>query len=90
LRKDGKRISISSQFGIIRSKQAKDESRYIQSGFYTGEETLVDPQIQKLHCLKILAENVPGLMMLLIDENHGIRCSVGSEKNKSKSDDERK
>jgi PAS domain S-box-containing protein len=79
LRKDGKWISIFSQFGILEKKQQADKSNYIQSGFYTGEEMPSDQLHKHLHCLKILAENIPGLIMLLIDDNHEIKCSVGSE-----------
>lgn len=82
LRKDGKCINIFSQFGIIKSKQASDACRYIQSGVFSGEEIILDQQLKKLHCLKTLAENVPGLMMFLIDKNHEIHCSVGSKKKK--------
>ncbi len=88
LRKDGKRVSIFSQFVIIKGKQDPDESRYIQSGFYTGEKTLREQELKNLHFLEILAENVPGLMMLVIDDNLEILCSLGSEKKKPIKDDE--
>ncbi len=79
--KDGKRVSIFSQFGIIRGRnQDREDYRYIQSGFYTGEDTLDGEDTRRFHCLKILAENVPGLMMLLIDNKHIVQCSVGTER----------
>lgn len=77
--KDGRKISLLSQFGVIENP---DEKKYIQSAFYTNEEAPQEQQLKKLHCLKILAENLPGLMMLLIDKNHEITCSVGNEKRK--------
>ncbi|MFO8068255.1 MAG: ATP-binding protein [Bacteroidales bacterium] len=80
--KDGRMVSLLSRFGIIDNQNSLDKKKYIQSAFYTGEETTQEQQLKKLHCLKILAENVPGLMMLLIDKNHEITCSVGNEKRK--------
>lgn len=84
LHKEGKCLSVLSQFGIISGKQTPNDSRYIQSGIFTDKEIILDQQLKKLQCLKILAENVPGLMMLLIDESHEIQCSVGNEKIKQK------
>lgn len=87
LRKDGTPVSLFSQFGIIKGNQDADGIRYIQSGIYSGEDTRQDQQLKKLNCLKILADNVPGLMMLLIDEKHEIKCSFGSEKYRPEIDD---
>lgn len=39
------------------------------------------------HHLQILTENVPGLMMLLIDKDHEIRCSIGKETRKGEEDE---
>ncbi len=86
-RRDGRQVSIFSELGVIEGKQGEYDGRYIQSGIYIGVDRLRDQQLKKLNCLKILAENVPGLMMLLIDENLEILCSVGSEKSLSKGND---
>ncbi len=88
LRKDGKWIRIFSQFSIIRDKQDPDKNAYIQSGFYVDEQKLQDHQLANFHHLHILAENVPGLMMLLVDKNHSILCRVGSETKKREEEGE--
>lgn len=88
LRKDGKHVNIFSQFGLISHKQSLGENKYIQSGFYCRESTLENQEFNNIHFLKILSDNIPGIMMLVIDKNHEIHCSLGSEKAKAEEDNE--
>jgi PAS domain S-box-containing protein len=79
--KDGKQIKILSQFSVVNEIQNSETYKYVESGFLL-EEALEQnkQQLLKLNYYKILAENIPGLMMLLVDKNMEIQCSVGNGK----------
>jgi PAS domain S-box-containing protein len=80
LGKDGKQVKILSQFRMVENMQNSETYKYIESGFLL-EEALQqnERQLKKLNYYKILAENVPGLIMLLVDESLEIQCSVGGK-----------
>jgi PAS domain S-box-containing protein len=83
LGKDGKQVKILSKFRMVEEIQNSETYKYIESGFLLEEAMKQNKQQLKiLNYYKILAENVPGLMMLLVDENLEIQCSVGEEKSK--------
>lgn len=79
--KDGKQIKLLSQFSVVNEIQNSETYKYVESGFLL-EEALEQnkQQLLKLNYYKILAENIPGLMMLLVNENMEIQCSVGNGK----------
>lgn len=80
LGKDGMQVRMLSNFRILEGNQNSEKFRYIESGFLFEEALLQnEQQLKKLNCLKILAENVPGLMMMLVDKNLEIQCSVGDK-----------
>ncbi len=86
LRQDGGQVNVISQFGLISDNQNSDENKYIQSGFCYSEEILPNQEFNNIHFLKILSENIPGIMMLVIDRKHEILYSLGSEKLKAEKD----
>lgn len=77
LDKNGRTIKFLAQFAKSRTN---GQTRYIESGFPLG--SFLDWHLQELRaldCYKTLAENVPGLDMILIDKKMNIQCKVGSE-----------
>ncbi|MBE0662987.1 MAG: response regulator [Bacteroidales bacterium] len=82
---NGKTVKLISKFSILEHVQDHVTFRYIESGFLLDEALEQNErQLNKLHYYKILAENVPGLMMLLVNKSMEIQCSVGDERWKRK------
>jgi PAS domain S-box-containing protein len=81
--KDGGKVKMLSHFRKISSGQADDMRRFIESGI-AFEDIIGEyhQQVDKLQCWKSLAENVPGLNMMLVDKSLKIHCIVGSENQK--------
>lgn len=80
---DGKGVKLFSHF-----KRFHDEETgtyfFLESGFYLHDifqESTQDQQ-KKLDYWNILAENVPGLMVILVNKNLDIQCSIGHEETK--------
>lgn len=81
LRSDGSEVKMASCFSKLASAHPSGDTGYLESGF-APEEVFdkYNKQREKLQCWSALAGNVPGLTMLLIDEQLQIHCSVGNEK----------
>jgi PAS domain S-box-containing protein len=79
--KDGGTIKMISQFSKISTGRDDVLRKYIESGIpLTDIVGKYHEQLEKLECWKVLADNVPGLNMMLVDRNLKIHCVVGSEK----------
>jgi nitrogen-specific signal transduction histidine kinase len=84
LSKDGECIPLFSQFKRVDSDKSPDAFFYLESGFYYYDalkQAIQDHQ-KKLDYWNILAGNVPGLMVVLVDKNLDIQCSIGHEETK--------
>ncbi len=79
--KDGKCIELLSQFRKVSDNEVPGTIYYIESGFYYYDVLQQDirKQKKKLDYWKILADNVPGLRVILVDKNLDIHCSIGQE-----------
>ena len=83
LRKDGGSVSLISQFSISTAGEDSQGLFIIQSGISLGKNMKSPLQAQnELRCWKILANNVSGLIMMLVDKNLTVHCSVGGEPGK--------
>ncbi len=83
IHKQGHAVKLLTQFGKMDSTLRKGVIKYVESGMPFGE--ILDWHNQefiKLRHYKTLAENVPGLDMILVDKDFNIQCSVGSEMQK--------
>jgi PAS domain S-box-containing protein len=79
--KDGKCIELLSQFRKVSDNEVPGTFYYIESGFFYYDVLQHDirKQQKKLDYWKILADNVPGLRVILVDNNLDIHCSIGQE-----------
>jgi signal transduction histidine kinase/CheY-like chemotaxis protein len=80
LHRKGHGVKILARFGKFYFPPPDGEVLYIESGIPSDE--ILDwhnDQYDRLHSYKILAENVPGIDMILVDSDHRILCNVGSE-----------
>ncbi len=83
LRKDGGEVKIFCQFRTGAVDGDSQKFNYVESGFFMGENLQrYFQEFKEQKYWKVLAENVPGLIMLLVDENLEVHCSIGSEKRK--------
>ncbi|MFO7575517.1 MAG: ATP-binding protein [Bacteroidales bacterium] len=84
LSKDGKCIELFSQFKRVADNENPGTFFYLESGFYYSDmlQQAIQKQQKKLDYWKILADNVPGLMVILVDKNLDIQCSIGHEETK--------
>jgi PAS domain S-box-containing protein len=72
--RDGKYIKLVSHFRML------DANRYIESGILLdGLLHQKEQRLKRMNCWKLLAENIPGLMMLLVNKDLEVQCSVGNE-----------
>jgi signal transduction histidine kinase/CheY-like chemotaxis protein/HPt (histidine-containing phosphotransfer) domain-containing protein len=82
---EGKSITLFVQFKKMIDTENPGAVLYLESGFYC--EDMLQQSIQehqnKLDYWNILADNVPGLMVILIDKNLDVQCSIGHEENKN-------
>lgn len=80
LHRKGHGVKILARFGKFYFPRPAGEVMYIESGI-PSDEILHwhNEQYERLHCYKVLAENVPGIDMMLVDSEYRILCNVGSE-----------
>ncbi|MFU8843625.1 MAG: ATP-binding protein [Bacteroidales bacterium] len=83
LRKDGKIVQTYSQFRKLGHDEIPLEISVFESGFFFGQQLQqIQQQQKKLNYWKILAESIPGLLVMLVDKHLDIQISLGSEKTK--------
>jgi PAS domain S-box-containing protein len=81
--KDGGKVKMVSHFRKICCEQTDTVQKIIESGIpFEDIVRRYHEQLEKLHCWRSLAENVPGLNMMLVDKSLKVHCVVGSEKQK--------
>ncbi len=81
LGKDGKGITFFAQFQRVDDHEVSGGFYYLESGFPYNDvlQTAVGEQKKQLDYWSLLAENVPGLMVILLDEHFDIQCSIGQK-----------
>lgn len=81
MKKDGERIKLFSQFKKVEDHTSPRTSFYLQSGFnyFNGFQQAIQDHQRKLDYWNILAGNVPGLLVILVDKQLDIQCSIGYE-----------
>ncbi len=81
LRKDGEYITFFSQFKKLANQENPGSYFFLESGFHLDDmHQQATHKLQKeLDYWEILAGNVPGLMVTLVDKNLEIECSIGHE-----------
>ncbi|NCA85873.1 MAG: PAS domain-containing sensor histidine kinase [Clostridia bacterium] len=80
LHRKGHGVKILARFGKFYFPQPDGQVMYIESGIPSDE--ILDwhhEQYDRLQYYKILAENVPGIDLMLVDSDYKILCNVGSE-----------
>jgi signal transduction histidine kinase/CheY-like chemotaxis protein len=80
LHRKGHGIKILARFGKFYFPPPDGQVMYIESGIPSDE--ILDwhhQQYDRLHYYKVLAENVPGIDMMLVDSDYKILSNVGSE-----------
>ncbi len=84
LRKDGKIITLFSQFKRVDDEENQGAFFYLESGFYYYDmlQEASQEHQKKIDYWNILADNVPGLMVILVDKKLDIQCSIGHEETK--------
>jgi PAS domain S-box-containing protein len=83
LRKNGEIIKAYSLFRKLGSDEIPGNTNAVESGFFFREQLQqIEQQQKKLDYWKILAESIPGLLVMLVDKHLDIQISLGSEKTK--------
>ncbi|HZK07686.1 MAG TPA: ATP-binding protein [Bacteroidales bacterium] len=80
LHRKGHGVKILARFGKFIFPSPNGQEMHIESGIPSDE--ILDwhnEQYDRLQNYKVLAENVPGSDMMLVDNEHRILCNVGSE-----------
>jgi signal transduction histidine kinase/DNA-binding response OmpR family regulator len=83
INKEGNCIELFSHFIKVDDGEDPGTFYYIESGFFYHDvfQPDISKQQKKLDYWKILADNVPGLRVILVDKNLDIHCSIGHEEN---------
>lgn len=82
VRKDGAFVKLFSQFRISGFEEDTRKLNFVESGIIMEKKMEGhDQALKELKCWKVLAENVPGLIMMLVDKNLHVHCSIGRGKN---------
>jgi PAS domain S-box-containing protein len=79
--KDGSCIKFFSQFKSVEDNESPGTFFYLESGFYCYDMLQQASQVipKELDYWRILADNVPYLMVFLVDKKLDILCSLGHE-----------
>ncbi|MEE4176486.1 MAG: ATP-binding protein [Bacteroides sp.] len=82
VRKDGALVKLFAQFKISGVEKDPLKFNFVESGIIMGDGMEGhDQRLKELKCWKVLAENVPSLIMMLVDKNLHVHCSIGRGKN---------
>lgn len=83
MRKNGEIVNTYSLFSVLGKNESSEKISVIDSRFYFEEQLQqIQQQQKKLNYWKILAESIPGLLVMLVDKHLDIQISLGSEKTK--------